>query len=72
MVCFRHAYLPNGSDGEESACNAGELGSSLGQEEDPLEEGVTAHSEFLPRISHGQRSLPGCSPWGRRESDMTK
>ena len=27
---------------------------------------------LLPRKSHGQRSLVGCSPWGRYESDMTK
>ena len=26
---------------------------------------------FLPRKSHGQRSLVGYSPWGRKESDMT-
>ena len=25
---------------------------------------------FLPGESHGQRSLAGYSPWGRRESDM--
>ena len=25
---------------------------------------------FLPGESHGQRSLAGCSPWGRRESNM--
>ena len=25
---------------------------------------------FLPGESHGQRSLVGCSPWGRKESDM--
>jgi len=24
---------------------------------------------FLPGKSHGQRSLVGCSPWGRTESD---
>ena len=24
---------------------------------------------FLPIKSHGQRSLVGCSPWGRQESD---
>ena len=24
---------------------------------------------FLPGESHGQRSLVGCSPWGRNESD---
>ena len=27
---------------------------------------------FLPGESHGQRSLAGHSPWGHRESDMTK
>ena len=27
---------------------------------------------LLPGISHGQRSLVGCSPWGREESDMTE
>ena len=27
---------------------------------------------FLPKKSHGQRSLEGYSPWGRRESDMTE
>ena len=26
---------------------------------------------LLPGKSHGQRSLVGCSPWGRKESDMT-
>ena len=27
---------------------------------------------FLPGESQGQRSLAGCSPWGRTESDMTE
>ena len=27
---------------------------------------------LLPGKSHGQRSLVGRSPWGRRESDMTE
>ena len=27
---------------------------------------------FLLRKSHGQRSLVGCSPWGREESDTTE
>ena len=26
----------------------------------------------LPGKSHGRRSLVGCSPWGREESDMTE
>ena len=27
---------------------------------------------FLPRESHGQRSLAGYSPWGRKELGMTE
>ena len=27
---------------------------------------------LLPGKSHGQRSLVGCSPWGREQSDMTE
>ena len=27
---------------------------------------------FLPGNSHGQRSLAGYSPWGRKESDTTE
>ena len=44
---------------------------SLGWE-DPLEEGMAAHSGILPGKSHGQRSLVGYSPWGRRELDTTE
>ena len=40
---------------------------SLGQE-DPLEKEMATHSSILPGISHGQRSLMGCSPWGCKES----
>ena len=36
----------SGSDGKESACNAGDLGSILGGE-DPLEEGMAAYSSVL-------------------------
>ena len=44
---------------------------SLGWD-DPLEEGMAAHSSGLPGESHGQRSLEGYSPWGRKESDTTE
>ena len=27
---------------------------------------------LLPGKSHGRRSLVGCSPWGREESDVTE
>ena len=44
---------------------------SLGWE-DPLEKEMAIHSSILPGKSHGQRSLEGYSPWGRKESDMTE
>ena len=44
---------------------------SLGWE-DPLEEGMAPTPIFLPGESHGQRSVAGYSPWGRKESDMTE
>ena len=34
--------------------------------EDPLEEGMETHSGILDWRSHGQRSLPGYSPYGRK------
>ena len=40
--------------------------------EDPLEEGMTIHSVFLPGESHEHRSLVGYSPWGCKELDMTE
>ena len=40
--------------------------------EDPLEEGMATHSVFLPGESHGQRSLAGYHPWGRKDSDTTE
>ena len=35
-------------DSKESACNAGDLGSIPGPQEDPLEEGMVTHSSILP------------------------
>ena len=39
--------FPGDSDGQESACNAGDLGSILEGQEDPLEEGMAVHSSIL-------------------------
>ena len=44
---------------------------SMGQE-DPLEKEWQPNPVFLPGESHGERSLVGYSPWGRKESDMTE
>ena len=35
-------------------------------------EGDGTHSSALAWKIHGQRSLVGCSPWGRKESDTTE
>ena len=44
---------------------------SLGGE-DPLEKGLATHSRILAWIIHGQRSLAGYSPWGRKEVDVAE
>ena len=44
---------------------------SLGLE-DPLRKEWLPTPVFLPGEFHGQRSLAGYSPWGRKESDMTE
>ena len=57
--------FPGGSDGKESACNAGDLGSIPGRGHgNPLQYPCLENP-------HGQRSLVGYSPWGLKESDMT-
>ena len=37
-----------------------------------VEKAMAPTPVFLPGKSHGWRSLVGCSPWGRYESDMTE
>ena len=63
--------LPQCSDGKESACNVGDLGliPELGRSPGG---GMATHSSILVENSHGQRSLAGYSPWGRKESDTTE
>ena len=62
--------FPGGSDGKESACNAGDLHSIPGSGR-LLAKGMATHSGILTGEFHGQRSLAGCSPWDLKESDTT-
>ena len=64
--------FPGGSDSKESAYNAGDLGSipELGRSPGGGH-GNTLQYSWLEN-PHGQRILAGYSPWGRKESDMTK
>ena len=69
--------------GKESTCHCRRLEMqlpALGQE-DPLDKEMATHSSILtweipwteePGKSHGWRSLVGCRPWGREESDTTE
>ena len=65
--------FPSGSDGKESACNVGDLGSILwlGLVPNPRREWLPT-PVFLPGESHEQRNLVGYSLWGCRESDTTE
>ena len=39
---------------------------------DPLEKEMATSPVFLSGKSHGQKSLEGYSPWGRKESNSTE
>ena len=62
----------SGSDGKESACNAGDLSSITGLGRSP----GGGHGNPLQcsclKHPNGQRSLASHSPWGCQESDMTE
>ena len=64
--------LPGGSDGKESACNAGDLGLIPGLGRSP----GGGHGSLIQysclENPHGQRSLVDYSPWGHKESDTTE
>ena len=64
--------FPDGSDGKESACNTGDIGSIPGSGRFPGEKGMATHSSILPGEFHGQRSLEGYSPGDHKKSEMTE
>ena len=69
---FVGGAFPGGSEVKESACNAGDLGSIPGLGKIPWRRKWQPTPVFLPGEFHGQRSLVGYSPWGRKESDTTE
>ena len=61
-----HVGFPGSSAAKESTCNAGDLSSIPGLGRSPGGgRGNPLHYSCLDN-PHGQRSLAGCSPWGRR------
>ena len=69
---LRGQGFPGGSDGKESACSVGDLGSISGLGGVPWRREWQPTPVFLPGECHGQRSLAGYSPWGHKESDLTE
>ena len=61
FLCFS-----DGSDGKESACSMGDLGSIPGLERSPGGEHGNPLQYSCPENPHGQRSLIGYSIWGRK------
>ena len=74
IICLHTPNMgfPDGSGDKESTCDVGDLGSipRLGSSPggghgNPLQYSCLENP-------HGQRSLAGYSPWGHKESNMTK
>ena len=71
LVLFKmHRGFPSGSDGKESACSVGPLGSipGLGRS---LGEGHGNPIQYSCLENPMQRSLAVYTPWGHKESDTT-
>ena len=64
--------FPGGSDSKESACNAGDLGPILGLGRSPGGGHGNPLQYSCLKDPHGERSLVGYSPWGRKELDRTE
>ena len=64
--------FPGGSDGKESACGAGGLGSILGLGRFPGGGYGSPFQYSCLENPHGQRSLAVYSPWGCKDSDTTE
>ena len=63
--------LHGGSDGKESTCTGGDLGSIPGLGRSPGEGKGYPFQYFLPGEFHGQKSMVGYSPRGCKESGTT-
>ena len=70
MCVYVCKYFPGASDGKESTCNVGDLGSLPGLGRSPGGGHGNPLQYSCLENPHGQRSLAGYSPWSRKELDM--
>ena len=64
--------FPGDSDGKESTCNAGDLGSIPGLGRSSGGGHGNALQDSCLENPHAQRSLESYSPWGHKELDTTE
>ena len=64
--------FPGGSDGKETACNAGDPGSDPGLGRSPGEGNGYPLQYFCLKNSMDHGAWWGYSPWGWKESDKTE
>ena len=75
MTCvYIHTYMgfPGGSDGEESACNVGDMSLIHGLGRYPGEGNGNPLQYSCLENPVDRKSLTGYSPWGCKESDTTE
>ena len=74
LKAFFYYYVgfPGSSEVKAFACNVGDPGLIPGWGRFPWRRKWQPTPVFLPGESHGQRSLMGFSPRGRKESDTTE
>ena len=71
-ITFSDWIFLHSSVGQDSACNAGDLGSIPGLGRSPGEGNGNPLQYSCLEDPHGQRSLASPSPWGHRKSDTTE
>ena len=72
LVDMRVMGFPGGAGNKGFTCHCRRHGFYPWVRKIPWRREWLLPSVFLPRESHGQRSLAGYSPWGHKELDTTE
>ena len=72
VVCTQRLGLSRWLSDKESGCQCRRLGFNPWVRKIPWRRAREPTPAFLPGEPHGQRSLAGYSPWGRKEWDTTQ
>ena len=72
LKLIKASFPPGGASGKEPVCHCRRGGFDPWLGKIPWRRAWQPIPVFLPGKSHGQKSLAGYSPWGRKESDTTE